>query len=348
MNIKVKLLGAVAALALTSGAALAASTNPPGERAGLDLASPLPEGVYFVDLLSVGNFRGYNPGSVGDTMTNGNSSLNYQVPIIAWSTPWTLLGARVQLLAAAPMLEAGYNHINGAVGGVLGYVKPALLNATNGSGGYVHGMYNPFVAGQLAWNLGNGWSVSALMGAYLPISGGDLGNAYNRTTLHEQLAIAYHMNGWNFTANLMFGEILTQGSCSVGAPSPVLGLPNATCNNNDYFNYDLGLTHTFGKWEVGMVAFGSTDFNVPGSNTNLAGPGSGFNGAAWTNYAGQAQSQFALGGLVGYNFGPVITQLIVASDVYEHNYQAHETQVNVHLIVPLWAPEAPKAVVAKY
>ena len=59
-------------------------------------------------------------------------------------------------------------------------------------------------------------------------------------------------------------------------------------------------------------------------------------------------ASFALGGLVGYNFGPVITQLIVASDVTESVWKQKETQGILHVIVPLWHPEAPAAVAAKY
>jgi hypothetical protein len=38
----------------------------------------------------------------------------------------------------------------------------------------------------------------------------------------------------------------------------------------------------------------------------------------------------------------------LSTDVYTHNYGSHATYLNIHVIVPLWAPEAPKAVVAKY
>ena len=317
MNIKAKILGAaMGALGLCGlgSAALAGSTNPPGERAGLDLASPLPEGIYFVNITGVGNWR--------DGPSNGDSSFNYNVPIVAWSTPWTLAGGRIQLLAAAPALTAGYNHLNYTKGG------PAALAL--GNGGFIGGIYNPFVAAQIAFNLGNGFSASYLAGAYIGISGGDFGNLFNRTTLHQQLALAYHQNGWNATANLMVGIIGNQqgGGCSI-----------VSCQNNDYFNYDLGLTKTIGKWEVGAIAYGSTDFG---------GYGAGYGSPGIFHGAYQDQSQFALGGLVGYNFGPVITQFIVSQDVYKHNYNAYQTQGLIHVIVPLWNPEAPKAVVAKY
>lgn len=97
MNIKAKLLGAaMGALGLCglSSAALAGSTTPPGERVGLDLATPLPEGVYFVSTGSIGNWR--------DAPAGSPSTFAYDVPIIAWSTPWNIFGGHVQLLAAAP------------------------------------------------------------------------------------------------------------------------------------------------------------------------------------------------------------------------------------------------------
>ncbi len=305
MNVKFKILGAaMGALGLcaASGAAMASSVTPPGERAGLDLASPLPEGVYFVSTGGVGNWRA----------AQGTSTFDYEVPIIAWSTPWTILGGRIQLIAAAP--EASL----------------AAANIGRGASAIARGMYDPFVAGQLAWNLGNGFSVSYLAGAYIGVSGstvivngvaagGALNNPFDQTTFHQQLALAYHMNGWNATANLMYGIV---GDNQTG------GLTPAQKWNPDYFNYDLALTKTMGKWEIGIVGYGSTDVGA--------------------KYGYADQSQFALGGLVGYNFGPVITQLLVGTDVYTRNYAAKETRLALHVIIPLWNPEAPKAVAAKY
>ena len=60
MNTKSKVIGAaVGALSLCglSTAAFAFPQTPPSERAGLDLATPLPEGVYFVDIASIGGYQ---------------------------------------------------------------------------------------------------------------------------------------------------------------------------------------------------------------------------------------------------------------------------------------------------
>jgi hypothetical protein len=323
MNVKAKILGAaMGALGLCglSSAALAGSTTPPGERAGLDLASPLPQGVYFADVAGLGTWR--------NGPANGNGVEMYNVPVVVWSTPWDILGAHIQLWAAAPELSLSFNHgDHSLVGG------PAAL----GHGGAINSIYNPFVFGQLAWNLGNGFSVSAGVGAYLPITTGDAGDLLNATTIHQMVAFAWHGGGgWNVTVNLYGGEILDQGNCSPTYSPNFVQL--TTCQNNGYFNYDIGVTHTFGKWEFGVVGIGSTDFDVP----NLPNPHSGYTAAPLS------QAQFAVGGLMGYNFGPVIMQLIVATDVYTQNYNAKETQGILHVIVPVWAPEVPKAVIAKY
>ncbi|WP_374545183.1 transporter [Rhodoblastus sp.] len=314
MNIKAKILGAaMGALGLCglSSAALAGSTNPPGERAGLDMATPLPEGVYFVNITGVGNWR--------DAVAGSDSNFSYNVPVVAWSSPWNILGGHVQFYVAAPEVLGGYN-----------YQDPLLVGRTNF---FAASIYNPWIAGQLAWNLGNGFSVSLLSGAYIGISdAGNFNNAFNHTTFQEQLSLAWHGGGWNATANLIAGFLTNQSSCSA------FGLV-ASCQNNNYFNYDLALTHTFGKWEVGAVAFGSTDFG---------GYSAGFNGSGIFHGAYAEQAQFALGGLVGYNFGPVITQFIVSTDVYTQNYNNKQTQFLAHVIVPIWNPETPKAVVAKY
>jgi hypothetical protein len=327
MKLNAKFAGALVGALTFSGAALASiagSTTPPGERAGLDLASPLPEGVYFIDIASVGSWRSIQAGSNG---------FDYNVPLLAWSTPWTLAGGRIQFLGAVPEVTA--------------------TSPTGGLGGAsLRGLYNPFLAGQIAWNVGNGFSVSYLAGVYIGITGTDLfsggfklaANPFNQTTFHQQLALAWHGDGWNATANLIYNIIGNTNSVTAGAPV----LPVQQRNAN-FFNYDLGLTKTIGKWEVGLIGYGSV-----GATGTYNDPIYG----AYTPLAGSGYSQFALGGLVGYNFGPVITQATVATDLYVHDNTAghlpgygwpqKETRGLLRTIIPLWNPEAPKAVVAKY
>jgi hypothetical protein len=300
MKITATLAAAAFGAVALSSAAFANVVTPPDERVGLDLASPLPEGVYFLDLGGVGNER---------NSTVQNSNFDYNVPIVAWATPWTILGGRIQLIAAAP--EASIT-------------IPSGINRV-----YLNGIYNPFLAGQIAWNLGNGFSISYLAGAYIgvdsPQSSGPANGAFNQSTFHQMLALAYHGNDWNFTSNVQYGIVGTNQTASS---------VNGANENGNYLNVDLGLTHTFGKWEIGAIGYGSVNFQPYYHGAVIPGT--------------LQQEQIAVGGLVGYNFGPVITQFILATDVYTKNYNSKGTTFTVHVIVPLWAPEAPKAVVAKY
>ena len=117
---------------------------------------------------------------------------------------------------------------------------------------FAQAIYNPFVAGQLAWNFGNGFSASYLAGAYIGISNAEhFGNAVNRATLPPAVGLRLAWRRLEFTANLIVGLVGNQ------RPATALRRTSAAA---DCFNYDLALTHTFGKWEVGMVAYGSTDF----------------------------------------------------------------------------------------
>jgi hypothetical protein len=53
------------------------------------------------------------------------------------------------------------------------------------------------------------------------------------------------------------------------------------------------------------------------------------------------QRQFAAGGLVGYDFGPVDLQVYVTSTVWQENYGGYDTRGWFRLVVPLWSPPAP-------
>ncbi len=85
----------------------------------------------------------------------------------------------------------------------------------------------------------------------------------------------------------------------------------------------------FGKWELGPVAFYSSDLSTPV-------PG----------YL--RQSQFAVGGLIGYWFGPVTLQAYVTTDVYENNYGGRDTRLWTRIVVPIVdAPRPPAPSLSK-
>ncbi|MHC2019385.1 transporter [Methylobacterium sp. CM6247] len=207
-----------------------------------------------------------------------DSESNINLPTFLWATPWNLLGARLNLAA----------------------IQPVVASSPRGVA-YQSGIGQPLLAAQLAWNLGNDFGVSYLFGGYLPIETEFL---TRNASLSHRFAASYTGNGLNLTANLLYG-IFVDPVAAQGVAYP------------DYLNLDLTATKKFGKWEVGPVAFASTD--MP------------------TRFPGyRRQGQIAVGGLVGYNFGPVNVQAYVTRDVVERNYGGQETRGWLRLIVPIY------------
>ena len=181
------------------------------------------------------------------------------------------------------------------------FVTQPVAAASARGAPYQSGIGQPLLAAQLAWDLGNDVGVSYLFGGYLPIETRFLTQS---ASLTHRFAISYTGNDWNLTANLLYGLFLESRS-PLGTLYP------------DYLNLDLTATRKFGKWQVGAVAFGSTDLPT--------GVGS---------Y--RPQGQIAVGGLVGYNFGPVTLQAYVTRDVIERNYGGHETRGWLRAVVPFY------------
>ena len=294
MNRTLTKLAAAGALSLCAAVpALAGSVTQPGETVGLNTGAPLPQGWYAINTVDWG-CRNTNPQHTCTGLT---------IPVVAWSTPWTILGGRVQLLAAWPAVEVGVQR------------NPGL----DLPGTYFNGMYNPAVFGQLAWDLGYGWGFSYLLGAYFdyhsPV-------AFSDTSLNQRFALSYTANDWAATANVIWGIHLDSVTDRPQlSPCPSLTFPVNGCNPN-FVNVDLTVGHSFGKWQVAWVGFYSSDLNTPVEGY-------------------QKQSQFAMGGLLGYDFGPVILQGWLTTDVYEKNYGGHDIRGWARVIIPLNAVGAP-------
>jgi hypothetical protein len=225
------------------------------------------------------------------------SDLNVNLPSFIWATPWTIANARLQFTV----------------------LQPVTASAPNG-GRYQSGFGQTLLAAQLAWDLGNKVGVSYLLGAYLP---SDTGIVIRNPVIHQRFAISYTGDGWDLTAHALYG-IFVDTVSPTGTFYP------------DFLNLDLTATKKFGKWEIGPVAFGSTD--LPATNR--------------PSY--QPQGQVAVGGLVGYNFGPVNLQAYVTRDVIERGYGGRDTRGWLRAIVPIYqadkpaAPDESRPVLAKY
>ena len=208
MNTKSKVIGAaVGALSLCglSTAAFAFPQTPPSALVGLDLATPLPEGVYFLDIASVGGLQLNGPALIRYVYLRHRlpcqtaSSFNWNIPAIVWQTPWSLGGVHLSFLFALPEAEVGtYATQESGI-----YSRSRYATGT-----YQYGLYTPYLQATFAYAFGNGMSLSYSPGVYIPMSGtAGFDPLFNQWSFNQMLAFAYHMNGWNLTANVQYNIV---------------------------------------------------------------------------------------------------------------------------------------------
>jgi hypothetical protein len=281
MGVNEKLTKWAAAAVLSIGVAapaLAGSVTQPGDTMGSPSGAPIPPGLYVANQMNW-----------GCSDTSQRTCVFTEIPLFAWSTPWKILGGQLAF-AAAPAT----------------WVDVDIEDTHQASD-----FFNPFVGAELAWDLGNGWGFSYLLGAYFDV---DSPVAYSSTSLNQRFGLSYTANEWNLTANVIWGINFDQvTSDPQGFPCP--DAPASGCNPN-FINVDLTATKRFGRWEFGPIGFYATDISTPSSDY-------------------RKQSKGAIGGLVGYWFDKAILQMYVTTEVHEENYGGEDTRLWSRLVIPL-------------
>jgi hypothetical protein len=204
-----------------------------------------------------------------------------EIPVGLWSTPWTFLGGRIGLGIATP-----------AVG----------VNVDNGINRF--DWYYPEVLYSIGWNLDSHWGASLIGATYFPVND-PITNLLigNRGTTRFGGALTYSNDGWTFSGYTQYG-------IPYGSDARVPG------GGHDWVNLDLTAMKSIGKWQLGLVGYGSADTTSP--------------------YAGyKRQNDMALGPLVGYDFGPFVLQMKVTTEINQANYGGKDTRIWTNLIVPL-------------
>jgi hypothetical protein len=194
---------------------------------------------------------------------------------ILWTPGWNFLGARYEALIVQPFTMAD---------------SGAPLNVQSS------GVHDTLIAPmQLSWNLGNGFYVKAGVGLTVPdgtITGpnglADPGAPW--WIVQPLLSASYIKNGWNLTSNL----------------SIELNTPNTKTHyrTGDILHADFTATRTIGNWTAGPIA------SYIGQVSNDTSSAFYHNVINVDRY-----NLFALGGLVGYNFGPCVLNLWATKDV---------------------------------
>ena len=317
-------LGGLAALAIggvaSSASAMESGTfqnRLNGATIGLPLGALPPPGLYTgLETAYLGQL-GVGPNG------RGNQANGLYLPAIAQAVPllwvpgWNFLGATY----AMSVVQAFYEfQVLGAPGpGAPWGGSPGALLAT----GYTtaNTLWNPIA---LSWNLGGGWFVSAGFN----FTGPD-GTKYVGTpnpdywTFEPTFAVSYLANNWNLTANFFYDiNTKSNGTCCAGA----------TVTSGDALYGDFHALYKFGKWSLGPVGY----FEVQ-TTSDLGCPVAAVCGNL---------SNVAVGGLVGYDFGPVDLQLWVTDSVARSN-AIDGLNVWTRLGFRIWGPEAPKPLVAK-
>ncbi len=311
--------GTIALCAASGAYADHISVTQPGETVGIALGAPLPEGVYFVSTGSMGGYRGDD---------DHLAALGVNIPVIAWSTPWTFLDGRIEAYAAVPEISAGVP--SNYAGGALTTPYPGVGVA----GRDFIAMYNPALLIGEAWDLGKvlspaleGWGFSNFVGGYAPVDNELRIFGHNVWVFNERAALSYTGDHWNLTAHMIYGIVGDDVDTGVKV-------------RPDYVNLDLTAVKTLGKWQVGPVAFGS--WAASGCST---GETTGIAQGSVINTCGR-EAQFAVGGLIGYDFPGITTQLFFTKDVYSEGYyntdgsKSYESRLWLRVIVPLWTPPA--------
>ena len=343
-------LGGIAALAIggVAGSASAMESGTfqnrlNGATIGLPLGALPPAGLYTGLETAYLGMLGHGGASTGNYSGANGQGIN--LPALAQAVPllyvpgWHFLGGSY----AMSVVFAFYNN-NGCANGFGGgncTVGPfsGTSNGVGAGGGYVTA--NPtFSPITMSWTLGNGLFVGAAFNFMAPLGTHSAGTPNpDYWTLEPAFAISYLSGQWNLTGNFFYDiNTASKNTCCNGPTITAEGLGAITSGNALYG--DFHALYKFGKWELGPVGY----FEY--QTTNDTGGGCNASAGALGNPTTCARYEFfALGGLVGYDFGPVNIQVWITDQFGGANSPAGAGAIDVwtRLGFRLWAPEAPAA-----
>ncbi len=245
-----------------------------------------PPGIYMINQVFTfqANLAGPGTAALGG---NGHTGVHADVDVQAFLfvPGWTFLGGTYDAVVAQPFVDT-------SVG--------SPVNAQ------FAGVHNTYVVNELSWKAGtSGFVFKTGLGLYAPdgtITGftglGNQGAPY--WTFQPEAIFSYLKDGWNLSAAI-YDEINTANSITGYTSGNIL-------------HADFTATKTIGKWTFGPVAYyvGQVSNNSCSSVTCLATYG-GAIGAA--NLVNQRYNEWAVGGLVGYDFGPAALSVWATQEV---------------------------------
>jgi hypothetical protein len=261
------------------------------------------------------------PGNGGNTHIGLHANVDVQGFLFV--PGWTFLGATYDAVIVQPWLDV-------SVG--------TPVNAQ------FSGLFNTYlVPGELSWKFGtSGFAFKTGLGIYVPTGTktgafqlGNVGAPYY--TFQPEAIFSYIKDGWNLTA-AVYEEFNTENN-------------NTHYTSGNIFHADFTATKTIGKWTLGPVAY------YVGQVTNDTCPVScvAIYGANQTLANAQRTDVWAVGGLLGYDFGPASLSVWATQEVSAKASNAaalaaagadpstvsQGTTVFATLSYRLWAPDEP-------
>ena len=314
-----------ALLAVSGTASHATDILFPGQFVGLATGAPLPEGFIATDLESYGR-------------ADGGARMGVNIPEFIYSTPITFYDTRVSITYSPPFVH-----------------QDAVESAANPLGQDRVDFATQAFSVTFAHSFGNGFSASysavvQTPDVYIP--------PYTGTD--QMLGLTYIKNGFNLNATIYYSG--TFGSHK-GTPSAAVaaGLPALTgvTGSSDAVDIDFSISKNFNKLELGFLGFAETYINRRADYVGIGG----FTAAGAPILFDKRQGQFALGGLIGYDFGRFTLQGYVTRDIAKRfafnglggfdglnqGYGERETRGFFRIVAPLYVAPPPAApVIARY
>lgn len=324
MKVSRVLLAAAGVIAVSSSSAFAIEAGQNAQsKAGILIGASAgvpPPGIYMFDEVFTVQSNltgpGVNTKLGGNTKTGVESAVDIQGFLFV--PGWTFLGATYDALIVQPFSTASV--------GSPSNVQDAGMHDTL------------LIPVELSWKLADsGFAVKTGLGIFTPdgtatgaFGTGNAGSPY--WTVQPEVVVSYLKDGWNLSAAI-YEEFHTRNTIS-------------QYTTGDILHADFTATKQIGKWTVGPVAYYYGQVSNDSCSVGcLYGTGTLMNP--------QRFNIWAVGGLVGYNFGPAnltvwATQEVsakasnpaaVAATGSDFSLVAQGTTVLASLSYRIWAPE---------
>jgi len=305
----------------------------PGAFIGASAGVP-PPGIYMFNQVFTYQANIVGPGAgpqVGNPGFGGTNAFGQSVKVhkqvwvdvqgFVFVPGWTFLGGTYDAVVVQPWVSAS--------------LAPFAPNGAIPGGLSVIGAFDTYVVPfELAWKFGDsGFNAKIGLAMYVPtgniIGPAGLSNVGNPWwTFQPELILSYLKDGWNISA-FLYQEFMTKNFYD-------------DYQNGSIFHLDFNVLKTIGKWTFGPVGYYVTQ--VSSDTPSALHP---------TN--GGKQARFAVGGLVGYDFGAASVSVWGTQEVWQKTEGGFnpatpliDTAIGTQgftifgtLSYRLWAPEEP-------